>query len=101
MEQYGEIMAGAGVAVYVVIGLFVVIFIWWGYHLIKGKKEPKTNMDLPTDEPSFEEELATDVLEIITVFSARLYGSRSKKNRKLMESLQTEGDKIIARLEKK
>ena len=28
---------------------------------------------------SFEEELAQDVLEIITVFSARLYGSRSKK----------------------
>jgi putative resolvase len=31
------------------------------------------------DEISFEEELAQDVLEIITVFSARLYGSRSKK----------------------
>ena len=30
--------------------------------------------------PSFEEELAKDVLEIITVFSAKLYGSRSKKN---------------------
>lgn len=30
----------------------------------------------------FEEELAKDVLEIITVFSARLYGSRSKKNKK-------------------
>ncbi len=51
------------------------------------------------EQPSFEEELASDVLEIITVFSARLYGSRSKKNRKLMESLQAEGDKIIARLE--
>ena len=37
---------------------------------------------------SFEEELAQDVLEIITVFSARLYGSRSHKNRKLVESLQ-------------
>lgn len=53
------------------------------------------------DEASFEEELASDVLEIITVFSARLYGSRSKKNRKLMESLQAEGDQIIANLEKK
>ena len=31
---------------------------------------------------SFEEELAQDVLEIITVFSARLYGSPSKKNKK-------------------
>ena len=35
---------------------------------------------------SFEEELAQDVLEIITVFSARLYGSRSKKNLKLIEA---------------
>ncbi len=39
-------------------------------------------------EPSFEEELAADVLEIITVFSARLYGSRSRKNKKLIESLE-------------
>lgn len=29
------------------------------------------------ERPSFEEELAQDVLEIITVFSARLYGARS------------------------
>ena len=36
----------------------------------------------------FEEELAKDVLEIITVFSARLYSSRSKKNKKLLESMQ-------------
>ena len=40
------------------------------------------------DEPSFEEELAKDVLGIITVFSARLYGSRSHKNKQLMEKLQ-------------
>jgi putative resolvase len=39
------------------------------------------------DEPSFEEDLAKDVLEIITVFSARLYGSRSKKNKQLMDAL--------------
>ena len=38
--------------------------------------------------PSFEEELAKDVLEIITVFSARLYGSRSKKNEKLINDLE-------------
>lgn len=37
---------------------------------------------------SFEEELTQDVLEIITVFSARLYGSRSHKNRKLVETLR-------------
>lgn len=40
------------------------------------------------EEPSFEEELAQDVLEIIMVFSARLYGSRSRKNKKLMENLK-------------
>lgn len=34
---------------------------------------------------SFEEELASDVLEIITVFSAKLYGSRSHKNDKLLK----------------
>lgn len=39
-------------------------------------------------ETSFEEDLAEDVLEIITVFSARLYGSRSKKNQKLLEGMK-------------
>ena len=39
-------------------------------------------------EPSFEEELAQDVLEIITVFSARLYGSRSHKHKQLIENLK-------------
>jgi predicted site-specific integrase-resolvase len=34
------------------------------------------------DDSTFEEDLASDVLEIITVFSARLYGSRSHKNKK-------------------
>ncbi len=37
---------------------------------------------------TFEEDLATDVLEIITVFSARLYGSRSHKNRKIVQQFQ-------------
>ncbi|MBR8835042.1 MAG: IS607 family transposase [Stigonema ocellatum SAG 48.90 = DSM 106950] len=36
----------------------------------------------------FEEDLAKDVLEIITVFSARLYGSRSRRNLHLLEKLQ-------------
>ena len=40
--------------------------------------------------PSFEEELAADVIEIITVFSARLYGSRSHKTKRLLNEL-TEG----------
>ena len=38
------------------------------------------------EEPSFEEELVQDVLELITVFSARMYGSRSHENRKLVEA---------------
>ena len=37
---------------------------------------------------TFEEDLAKDVLEIITVFSARLYGSRSRKNQKLLDSVR-------------
>ena len=41
-----------------------------------------------SEESSFEEELAKDVLEIITVFSARLHGSRNPKNKKLMKQLQ-------------
>lgn len=46
------------------------------------------------ERPSFEVELAEDILEIITVFSARLYGSRSKKNRDLLQTLQKEADRI-------
>lgn len=40
------------------------------------------------EELSFEQELAQDILEIITVFSARLYGSRSKKNQQLIEAVK-------------
>lgn len=40
------------------------------------------------EQPSFEEELTKDVLEIITVFSARLYGSRSHKNKNLIDGLK-------------
>ena len=40
-----------------------------------------------SEDTTFEEDLATDVLEIITVFSARLYGAKSKKNKKLLEDV--------------
>ncbi len=40
------------------------------------------------EQPSFEQELAQDVLEIITVFSARLYGARSRKTKKLLETVK-------------
>lgn len=41
-----------------------------------------------SSESTFEEDLSQDVLEIITVFSARLYGSRSHKNKLLVEQLK-------------
>ena len=40
------------------------------------------------EKASFEEDLAKDVLEIITVFSARLYGSRSCKIKRIIEQLR-------------
>lgn len=45
-------------------------------------------------ELSYEQELVEDVLEIITVFSARLYGSRSHKNKKVVETLRKVADEI-------
>ena len=41
------------------------------------------------EDTTFEEDLAKDVLEVITVFSARLYGSRSRKNQKLLDGVKT------------
>lgn len=40
------------------------------------------------EDTTFEEDLAKDVLEIIAVFSARLYGSRSRKNQKLLDGVK-------------
>jgi putative resolvase len=40
------------------------------------------------EDSTFEEDLAKDVLEIITVFSARLYGSRSRKNQTLLNDVK-------------
>ena len=40
------------------------------------------------EDTSFEEELASDVLEIITVFAARLYGSRSHRNQQLIDGVR-------------
>ncbi len=47
-----------------------------------------------TEDSTFEEDLAQDVLEIITVFSARLYGSRSHTNRKIVEELRDVATRI-------
>ena len=40
------------------------------------------------EDSTFEEDLAKDVLEIITIFSARLYGSRSHKNKKMITQMK-------------
>jgi len=37
---------------------------------------------------AFEEDLASDVIEIVNVFSARLYGSRSHRNQKLIDGVR-------------
>jgi predicted site-specific integrase-resolvase len=37
------------------------------------------------EDASFEEDLAKDALAIVKVFSARLYGSRSRKSQKSLE----------------
>ena len=47
------------------------------------------------DQPSFEEELAQDVLEIITLFSARLYGSRSHQSKNLLDALANDGEQSV------
>ena len=49
------------------------------------------------EEPSFEEDLEKDVLEILTVFSARLYGSRSSRSQKLIKGMK----QAVSELEKR
>ncbi|MCY4552927.1 MAG: IS607 family transposase [Candidatus Poribacteria bacterium] len=40
------------------------------------------------EQPSFEEELTQDVLEIMTVFCAKLYGRRSHKSKKMAQEIE-------------
>ena len=47
-----------------------------------------------SEDSSFEEELVQDVLEMITVFSARLYGSRSHKNKQVLDALKAAADQV-------
>jgi len=47
------------------------------------------------EDTTFEEDLVQDVLEIITVFSARLHGSRSRKNQKLLDGIQKAVDDVL------
>jgi len=47
-----------------------------------------------SEETRFEEDLVQDVLEIITVFSARLYGAGSRKNQKLLQALKQAAENV-------
>ncbi len=47
-----------------------------------------------SEDSTFEEDLANEVLEIITVFSARLYGSRSHKNKQIVQELKNVASKL-------
>jgi len=47
-----------------------------------------------TETTTFEDDLVQDVLEIITVFSARLYGARSRKNKKLLDALKEAAENL-------
>ena len=40
------------------------------------------------EQPTFEEELTRDVMEIMTVFCAKLYGRRSQKSKKMAEKIE-------------
>ena len=40
------------------------------------------------EQPTFEEELTRDVMEIMTVFCAKLYGRRSHKSKKMAEEIE-------------
>lgn len=59
----------------------------FGYELIETVCS-EHNVDIEiineTDDVSYEEELTDDVLAIITVFSAKLYGKRSHRNEKIV-----------------
>ena len=45
-------------------------------------------------ETSFEDERVQAVLEIITVFCARLYGSRSHNNKSMVEALKAAAEEV-------
>lgn len=51
-------------------------------------------------ERDFEAELVTDMIELVTVFSAKLYGSRSHKNRKVVEAVVKSTQNSESNLEK-
>ncbi len=47
------------------------------------------------EQPSFEEELAQDVLAIIAVFFARLHGAMSHKSKRLLDALAGDSEEKV------
>lgn len=47
------------------------------------------------EDSTFEAELVRDMIELVTVFSARLYGSRSRKNQKTADNMVTSVQKDL------
>ena len=47
-----------------------------------------------SEDTRFEDDLVQDVLEIITVFSARLYAALSRKNQKFLQSLKAVAENV-------
>ena len=64
----------------------------WTYEVIADLESGLNYQNKGLKELSFEEELAQDVLEIIPVFSARLYGARSHQNKKIVQALKEAAD---------
>ena len=59
----------------------------WVFAVCEAKQVEVAILNQGGDTP-FEEDLAQDVLEIVTVFSARLYGSRSRKNQQVLDGVK-------------
>ena len=59
----------------------------WYLLCVRNLKRSVVIINKTNEEVTFEQELVQDMLELITVFSARLYGSRSKKNKKLIDGM--------------
>ncbi|BAZ90005.1 DNA binding domain-containing protein [Raphidiopsis curvata NIES-932] len=51
-------------------------------------------LNKPSEEISFEQELVQDMIELIQVFSSRLYGARSQKSKKLIEGIAKAVDEV-------
>jgi len=76
MDQYGEVLAGAGIIVYIILGLFVVLFAWWGYRLFKGQGKQIKSSDLPSDKSY--ESVSANIKEAILDGIKRATGESSE-----------------------